>query len=103
MATQQWVQAVLALVFVLALLLGLAWLVRRMGLVARITPPGAGARAEGLHVSEILSLDMRHKVVRVRDGRRSYLVILGGEVPVVLAAQTDNASGIALSQEEQAA
>ena len=80
----QLTQAALSLLFVLGLLLGVAWLAQRSGLVARVTPAAAGQKT--LQVVEILPLDMRHKVIRLRDDSTHYLIVIGGETPVVLGA-----------------
>jgi len=83
METSQLLQAVLSLLFVLGLLACLAWLARRGGLVARVTP--AAAAQKTLQIVEILSLDMKHKVIRLQDGATHYLILIGGETPVLLA------------------
>lgn len=79
----QLVQAAMALVFVLGLLLALAFVAKRSGLVARVAKP-VGDVAKTLQVTEILPIDMKHKVVRIRDGEGGYLVMLGGEQPLLL-------------------
>jgi flagellar protein FliO/FliZ len=85
METQQLLQAVVSLLFVLALLVGLAWLARRGGLVARVAPLAAARKT--LQIVEILPLDMRHKVIRLQDCSTAYLILMGGASPVLLASQ----------------
>jgi len=69
--------ALVAVLGLLALLaLGLRWWRLRAG----------GVPARRLAVVETLALDGRHRLVRVRDGEREHLVLVGAASPVVLAA-----------------
>lgn len=67
----------LALAFVLALIAGLAALVRRSGFGERLaaTPSSAGARR--LSLVEVRPLDAKHKLVLLRRDDREHLVLLG--------------------------
>ncbi|OAB58006.1 hypothetical protein AY599_12030 [Leptolyngbya valderiana BDU 20041] len=67
----------IALALVLALILGLSWLVRRFGLggpLVRGLPSGAGRR---LAVVEVLTLDARRKMVLVKRDGQEHLLLLG--------------------------
>ncbi len=67
----------IALALVVALILGLAWAVKRFGLggpLVRGLPSGAGRR---LAVVEVLTLDPRRKLVLVRRDEREHLLLLG--------------------------
>ncbi len=67
----------IALALVLALILGLSWLVKRFGLggpLVRGLPSGAGRR---LAVVEVLTLDARRKMVLVKRDGQEHLLLLG--------------------------
>lgn len=68
------VTVVLAFGFVLALMLGLAWGARKLGL-DRLQPK-ARAGAE-IQCVETLSLDPKRRLVIVRRGPRKHLLLLG--------------------------
>ncbi len=72
-----YLQFVAALAFVLALIGGLAWLIRRSGVAGSLMPTaakkGTGRR---LGVVEVLSLDPRRKLVLVRCDSREHLLLL---------------------------
>ncbi len=70
-ATSSLLQAVAALLFVLALLLALAALSRR--LLPRLAP-GAG---DGIEILSTRALDTRNRISLLRHGRRRYLVLFG--------------------------
>ena len=64
-----------ALVFVLALIGGTAWLMRRFGFMPRgIRKRGAGRRLE---IIESLTLDVRNRAVLIRRDETEHLIILG--------------------------
>lgn len=67
----------IALALVVALILGLAWLVKRFGLggpLVRGMPAGGGRR---LAVVEVLTLDARRKMVLVKRDAQEHLLLLG--------------------------
>ena len=66
-----------ALCFIVALLVGFAWLVRRSGLIPKgllMTPP-AGERR--LAVTEVLPLDTKRRLVLVRRDDVEHLLLIG--------------------------
>ncbi len=73
---------VLALVFVLALIGLLTWLVRRFGLAGRM-PTGA-KQGRRLDVVEVVALDARRRLVLVRRDRTEHLVLLGATADIVV-------------------
>lgn len=78
-------RAVLALLFVLALILLVAWLVRRFGL-DRNWKPASGAKRR-LEVMERMTIDPKRQVVLIRCDSREHLLVLGqNEVQVVASA-----------------
>lgn len=65
----------LALVFILALIGGLAWLARRFGLGGKLIPnQGADRR---LSIVEVMTLDARRKLVLLRRDDAEHLVLIG--------------------------
>ncbi len=73
---------VLALVFVLALIGLLTWLVRRFGLAGRM--PTAAKQGRRLDVVEVAALDSRRRLVLVRRDRSEHLVLLGANADIVV-------------------
>lgn len=77
-------KAIAALAFVLGLLLGGAYLLRKYG--SRIGLK-AGAASQDLKVVEWRSLDMRRKLVVVRWGEREHLLSLAPTGDVLVASR----------------
>ncbi len=73
---------VLALVFVLALIGLLTWMVRRVGLAGRM--PAAAKQGRRLDVVEVVALDARRRLVLVRRDRTEHLVLLGATADIVV-------------------
>ena len=72
-ATTQIIKFLAALVFVLALMGGLALLMRKFGSNHPITAP----HKRRLRVIEVLPLDAKRKAVLLRRDNREHLVVLG--------------------------
>ena len=75
---------VLALALVLALILGLAWAVKRFGLggaLARNLPSGSERR---LSLVEVLTLDARRKLILIKRDDREHLLLLGVNNDIVI-------------------
>lgn len=75
MGTTTYIQAVLALILVVGIILGLAWLLRRYGL-------GDGAqnalgRKKRLSTIESTTIDARHRLVLVRRDQTEHLLLIG--------------------------
>ncbi len=68
---------VLALLFVLGLIGGLAYAIRRLGLFDRFMGSPAGA-ARRLRVLESLALDARRRLVLVQHDEAEHLILIGG-------------------------
>lgn len=73
-----------ALLFVLALIGGLAWLIRRQGLGAM--QPGQRGAGQRLSIVESRPLDARRRLAILRCDEREYLVLTGGERDLLLDA-----------------
>lgn len=65
----------LALVAVLALIGGIAWLVRRLGLGGRLATNRS--RTRRLSLVEVMALDARRRLVLVRRDGHEHLLLLG--------------------------
>lgn len=72
----------MALVLVLGLILGLAWLVRRFGLAGALALPAGKERR--LQLVEVLSLDARRRLVLVRRDQTEHLLLLGVNEAIVV-------------------
>ena len=72
----------LVLLFVLALICGIAWLVRRFGWAGQLTPNRGQNRR--LSVIEVTALDARRKLVLLRRDSHEYLVLLGPNQDLLL-------------------
>ncbi len=87
--TEHYVQAMLALLFVLALLAGLSFLLKRSGY---INPTALKRSSATMRVLDSITLDAKHRVLRLTDGKDEFSVILGGQSPVVLSQHPYKAS-----------
>jgi flagellar protein FliO/FliZ len=77
-----YISYLLALLLVLGLILGLAWLVRRFGLAGPLAvPPG---RRRRLQLVEVLTLDARRRLVLVRRDEAEHLLLLGANEAIVV-------------------
>ena len=82
MEFDNYIRFVLVLVFVLALIGLLTWLVRRFGLAGRM--PTGGKQGRRLDVIEVAALDSRHRLVLLRRDRTEHLVLLGTNADIVV-------------------
>ncbi|MEA4837264.1 MAG: flagellar biosynthetic protein FliO [Rhodospirillaceae bacterium] len=76
-----YLRTLLVLVFVLGLITGLAWLLRRFGSGRFAMRP---AHKRRLDIVEILALDSRRKLVLVRRDRAEHLLLIGGATDLVI-------------------
>lgn len=74
MDLDQYIRFSIALLFVIALIVAVAWLMRRMGLGGVTT---GIARHRRLNVVEVLPLDAKRRLLLVRCDDREHLVLLG--------------------------
>ena len=72
-------QYLIALLFVIALLFGLAYAAKKMGLSARVTINSQKASQRRLNIVEILPIDTKRKLVLIRRDQTEHLVMLGTE------------------------
>ncbi len=77
-------QFIIALLFVLALILIIAYGAKRFGLMARITVNSGRSRDKRLDIIEILPVDARRKLLLIRRDDVEHLVMLGAERDIVI-------------------
>ena len=82
METSDYIRFVVALVFVLALIGLLSWLVRRFGFGGRLVTPRSKGRR--LQVVEATTLDSKRRVVLLRRDQTEHLIVIGGESDLVI-------------------
>jgi flagellar protein FliO/FliZ len=90
MGLEDYLRFALAFLFVMALILGIAWGVRRFGL-AGPAMPGVG-RKRRVNIVESVVLDAKRRVVMIRCDDSEYLVLLGQGNDLVL--KSDKAAPI---------
>ncbi|MFC7050512.1 FliO/MopB family protein [Emcibacter nanhaiensis] len=72
-------QYLVALLFVIALLFGLAYAAKKMGLSARVTINSPKANRRRLNIVEILPIDTKRKLILIRRDQTEHLLMLGTE------------------------
>lgn len=82
MNTGTYLQFLLALIFVIGLIAGLGWLVRRYGLGGKLGVPRSGKKR--LDVIEVTSLDAKRRLVLVRRDGIEHLLLVGGATELVV-------------------
>jgi flagellar protein FliO/FliZ len=81
MSIDTYLRFALALVFVLALIAGAAWLARRFGLGGRLAAAGGRRR---LAILEVLPLDAKRRLVLLRRDGAEHLILLGATGDLVV-------------------
>lgn len=76
-----WARALFALIATLALILGVAWGARRLGMLQ-----ASGQAPRRMRVSESLMIDPRRRLVIVRCDDREHLILCGPGGDVVVSA-----------------
>jgi flagellar protein FliO/FliZ len=82
MTAGTYLQFVLALAFVLALIAVLAWAVKRFGLFAHVVPVRGGKKR--ITVVESAPLDAKRRLVLIRRDDREHLLLLGANGDAVV-------------------
>ena len=83
MDMESYLRFLAALVLVIALIAGIAWVVRRFGLAGRLSAV-AGRSARRLKVIEFMALDPKTRMVLVQRDQTQHLLLLGAAGPVVV-------------------
>ena len=77
-------QFAMALLFVLAPILILAYGAKRFGLMARVTVNSGKTKDKRLDIVEILPVDARRKLMLIRRDDVEHLIMLGNERDIVI-------------------
>lgn len=83
-------RAIAALSFVLAMIWGGMWLLRRYGSKFIATPSGQAERQ--MKILETLNLQPRYKLMRVQNGEQEHLLLLSPDGSLDLSRGTQRAS-----------
>ena len=86
-------RAIIALGFVLGLLMLMAWALRRYGGKYGFVSIPAPNEPKQMQIMEATMLDTRHRLLRVRNGKREHLIVLGGASPVVVESKDVEGNG----------
>lgn len=76
-----YLRSVLALAVVLALIVGAAWIARRLGYGAAV---GGMRRRRRLGIVEVLPLDSRRRLVLVKKDGVEHLLLIGGGADLIV-------------------
>lgn len=93
MEVSAYFQFVMALLFVLALILLIAYGAKKFGLMARVTVNSAKTRDKRLNIVEILPIDARRKLMLIRRDDVEHLVMLGTERDIVIERDIKEKTG----------
>ncbi len=84
MEVSAYFQFIMALLFVLALILLIAYGAKKLGLMARVTVNSAQTKDKRLNIVEILPIDARRKLMLIRRDDVEHLVMMGTERDIVI-------------------
>ena len=84
MDVSNYLRFLFALIFVLALIALLSWLIKRFGFGGRYMPVRGQARR--MRVMETVTVDAKRRVVLLRCDEREHLLLIGGASDVVIEA-----------------
>lgn len=85
-----YIRTVAALVLVLGMILGVLWVLRRVG-VPGMVPRQVGNRR--LAVVESVTVDARRRLVLVRRDGREHLLLVGGAQEMLVESNIESATG----------
>ncbi len=84
---------VLVLVLVIGMILGLAWLLNRFGLMGGLPGTMGGGRKRRLGIVEAAAIDGRHRVVLVRRDDVEHLMLVGPNTSQVIESGITSPDG----------
>ena len=85
MDLDQYIKFIMALLFVVALIVAVAWLMRRIGLGGVAT---GAIRHRRLSVVEVMAIDAKRRLVLVRSDQREHLILLSATGDLVVESTT---------------
>jgi flagellar protein FliO/FliZ len=91
MGLSTYIEFALALIFVIGLILALAWAARRFGVGGPLAP-NTGKRRR-LKINEVATLDARHKLVLVQRDAVEHLLVIGGGDPLLVERNIEGGAG----------
>ena len=83
MDMESYLRFLAALILVIALIAGIAWVVRKLGLAGRLSAVGRRP-ARRLKVVEFMVLDPKTRMILVQRDETQHLLLLGASGPVVV-------------------
>ena len=83
MGLEGFIRVIVAFLFVVALMLFTAWVVRKLGLEKKLRSR-LNKKGEGIRVEDIFYIDPKRRVVTVARGRQKHLLLLGPHTDMVL-------------------
>ncbi|MBL4801441.1 MAG: flagellar biosynthetic protein FliO [Emcibacter sp.] len=93
METSAYFQFIMALLFVLALILLLAYGAKKFGLMARVTVHSPKTKDKRLNIVEILPIDARRKLMLIRRDNVEHLIMLGLDRDMVIEQNIKTKAG----------
>ncbi len=99
MGLEGFIRVIIAFVFVLALVLFAAWVVKKLGLEKRLRSRFS-KEGDGLQVEDIFYLDNKRRLVTVARGRQKHLLLLGPHTDMVLEHFEEDSKHKKLAQED---
>lgn len=89
MGIEDYIKFLAALIFVLSLMGGLAFVLKKLGLSQKALGGGKNKR---LKISEVLPIDARRKLVLIRQDDKEHLVLLGSSSDTVIKTDINPAA-----------
>lgn len=89
MGIEDYIKFLAALIFVLSLMGGLAFVLKKLGLSQNALGGGKNKR---LKISEVLPIDARRKLVLIRQDDKEHLVLLGSSGDTVIKTDINPAA-----------
>ncbi|WP_138380190.1 FliO/MopB family protein [Luteithermobacter gelatinilyticus] len=89
-----YIQFIIALLFVIGLILLLAYGAKRLGLAARVTINSPKAQERRLNIVEVLTVDSKRRLMLIRRDNVEHLIMLGVEKDLVIEQNIPCESGL---------
>jgi|GEM_PF-3042661 len=83
MGLEGFIRVIVAFIFVVLLVLAVAWIARKLGLEKRLRSR-LSKEGDGVQVEDIFYLDSKRRIVTVARGTQKHLLLLGPHTDMVL-------------------